>query len=342
MAGLSLRSGLPERLIGDLEAGRDWVDQRRVLSAIANALRLDPAELTGQPYMPDEADHSTVHALGWHARRYLARSLSADDAVGEASREELAALVEGLQTADEAGDLASAALKVPGLLQLAGLPQPADADLGVTTARAAAHVAVSRLLRRLGYWDLAWSVLARACPPAEARSAVLAEEVRLLLDLGQAGPAVARATWIEADAPPEVLLPLAVAHATLGNETKSEYLLASAQAKAVDARQRSQVACARAFAAAECGAYDHVLEQAAGATCLPAGDRSALLVLTASARARLGEYGSAAEDLAAAESIAPLHTRLDPLARELLCVLPVRAQEHAAMLGEIAARFGMK
>ncbi|MET9779239.1 helix-turn-helix transcriptional regulator [Streptomyces sp. NPDC006367] len=338
VAGLAMRSGLPERLIEDLEAGRDWVDQRRVLSALATSLRVDPAELTGQPYVPGGPDHSTVHALGWHARQHLARSLSENDAAEGAGRERVAALVDGLQAADDAGDLVSAALKVPGLLELAGPSHLGDADREVAALRATAHVAVSGLLRRLGYRDLAWSVLARACPPPEARPAVLAEEVRLLLDMGQAELAVAQAARAEAD----VLLPLAIAHATLGHKTESERLLASAREKAVGLRQRSQVASAEAFAAAEWGAYGHVLDRAVGAACLPAGGRSALLVLTASARARLGQYEAAVEDLAAAESLAPLHTRLDPLARELVSVLPSRAQRHTEVLGAMAVRFGMK
>ncbi|WP_457513092.1 helix-turn-helix domain-containing protein [Streptomyces sp. TE33382] len=342
VAGLAMRSGLPEQLIGDLETGRDWVDQRRILSAFATGLRLDPAELTGQPYMPYGSDHSTVHSLGWYARRYLARSLSADSAIREADREQLAVLVDGLQASDDAGDLVSAALKVPELLELAGSSQPGDADRGGDTLRAAALVSVGRLLRRLGYRDLAWGVLTQACPPVEARPSVLGEEIQLLLDMGQAELAIGRSAQGEADIPAEVLLPLAVAHATLGQEIESERLLASALEKAVDVQQRSQAASAGAFAAAERGAYRTVLDRAADAVCLPAGDRSALLVLTASARARLGLYGAAAEDLAAAESSAPLHTRLDPLARELVGVIPVRAQEHAAVLDAMAARFGMR
>ncbi|MFE5859667.1 helix-turn-helix domain-containing protein [Streptomyces virginiae] len=336
VAGLAMRSGLPEQLIADLETGREWVDQRRMLSAFATGLRLDPAELTGQPYKPCGSDHSTVHSLGWYARRHLARSLSADSAIREADREQLAVLVDGLQASDDAGDLVSAALKVPELLELAGSPQPGDA------VRAAAHVSVGRLLRRLGYRDLAWGMLTQACPPVEARPVVLGEEIRLLLDMGQAELAIARSAQGEADIPAEVLLPLAVAHATLGQEAESERLLASAHEKAVDVQQRSQAASAGAFAAAERGAYHNVLDRAAGAVCLPAGDRSSLLVLTASARARLGLYGAAAEELAAAESIAPLHTRLDPLARELVGVIPVRAQEYAAVLDAMAARFGMR
>ncbi|MFE7113701.1 DNA-binding protein [Streptomyces sp. NPDC057575] len=342
MADLATCSGLPEQLISDLEAGTNWVDQRRILSAFATGLRLDPAELTGQPYMPCGSDHSIVHSLGWHTRRYLARILSEDGAAGETDREQLAALVGELQSADNDGDLVSAVLKVPRLLKAAGPPQHGDVDCGFAAHCAAAHVAVSRLLRRIGYRDLAWSVLAQASPPAEAGSAVLGEEVRLLLDMGQAELAVARAARAEAYASAEVVLPLAVARAALGHEVESERLLLSAQEKAVGSQQRSQVASAGAFVAAERGAYDRVLDRAAVAICLPASDRSALLVLTASARARLGCYGAAAKDLATAESIAPMHTRLDPLARELVSLLPARAQEHAEALGAMAARFGVK
>ncbi|MFE9258597.1 helix-turn-helix domain-containing protein [Streptomyces sp. NPDC006879] len=342
VASMATRSGLPEQLIGELEAGRDWVDQRRILSALASGLRLDPAELTGQPYMPSGSDHSAVHSLVWHARRHLARALSVDSALGEADPERLAVLVDGLQASDDAGDLATAALTVPRLLELAGSPQAGDAHHGAATLRATAHVYVGRLLRRLGYWDLAWSMLRQAGPPAEVRPVVLGEEVRLLLDMGQAELAISRVARGEIDVPAEVLLPLAVAHATLGQEEESDRLLASAHEKAIDAHQQSQAAAAGAFVAAERGGYDSVLERAASAVCLPAGDRSALLVLTSSARARLGLYGAASEDLVAAETIAPLHTRLDPLARELVSVLLVRARVHAEVLGAMAVRFGLR
>ncbi|MER6116158.1 helix-turn-helix transcriptional regulator [Streptomyces sp. NPDC001743] len=342
VADLATRAGVPEQLIEDLETGQEWIDQGRVLSSLAAGLQLDPAELTGQPYMPCGPGHSAVHSLGWFARRYLARILSAGGVGGEADEVRLAELADGVRAADEAGELVSAAQMVPCLLELIGPPRPEGAGRRAAVLRALAHVAVSRLLRRLGYRDLAWNLLSYAFPPPEARPAVLGEEVWLLLDMGQAKLAVARTARGEADVPAEVLLPLAVAHAVLGQEAESEHLLASAQEKAISARQRSQVASAGAFAAAEGAAYHDVLARAAGAAGLPAGDRSALLVLTASAQARLGQYGAAVEDLTEAESLAPLHVRLDPLARELVSVLPALAQEHAEALGGIAARLDMK
>ncbi|MFB7999731.1 helix-turn-helix domain-containing protein [Streptomyces sp. NPDC056002] len=341
VAGLATRSSLSEELIEGLEAGRDWADRRRVLNSLAAGLRLDLVELTGQPYLPYGIDHSTVHSLGWHARRYLARVLSASGAVREADQGQLAALVAEVRADDDDGDLTSAALKVPGLLELIGPPPPAGNGCG-SALRTAAHVSVSRFLRLLGYRDLAWGVLSQARPTADDVSAVLGEEVRLLLDMGQAELAVARAARAEVDSPAEVVLPLALARAALGDEVESERLLATAQGKAATSQQRSQVASAGAFAAAERGAHDRVLDRAAGATCLPAGDRSALLVLTASAHARLGRYAAATEDLLAAESVASVHARLDPLARELVHVLRSRPQEHAEALGSLAGRFGMK
>ncbi|MFK0142655.1 helix-turn-helix domain-containing protein [Streptomyces murinus] len=341
VASLATRSGLPEKLIEDLEAGRDWADRRHVLSALAAGLRLDPVELTGQPYVPYGKEHSAVHSLGWHARRYLARVLVAGSAAGEADQGQLGALVAELRAADDEGDLTSAALKVPGVLELIG-PPPAGTGRGTAVLRTAAHVSVSRFLRMLGYRDLAWGVLSQARPAADDVSAVLGEEVRLLLDMGQAELAVARAARAEVDSPAEVVLPLALARAALGDEVESERLLAIAQRTAATSQQRSQVASAGAFAAAERGAHDRVLDRAAGATCLSAGDRSALLVLTASAHARLGRYAAATEDLLAAESAASMHARLDPLARELVHVLRSRPQEHSEALGSLAGRFGMK
>ncbi len=342
MAELAAHSSLPAQLIESLESGRDWVDQRRVLSTLAASLRLDPAELTSQPYTPCGADHATVHATAWHVRRHLARLLAGEMGHVHTDTEQLAALVEAIRTADDGGDLVSAASAVPRLLELIGSPvhQPGN-DVGASLS-SAAYTAVARLLRRIGYRDLAWSVLHQVRPPGEDLMLAMVEEVRLLMDMGKPGLAVTRAADTDAALPFEVLLPLSLAHASLGQGAESERLLEAAEAMVLGPDEASAVASARAFAAAERGAFDQVLDYAVEAARLPAGDRAGLLVLTASARARLEHFEEAVTDLVTAESVAPLHTRLEPLARELVSVLSSRAGNHADIVGGIAARCGMK
>ncbi|MFE3629483.1 helix-turn-helix domain-containing protein [Streptomyces goshikiensis] len=340
-ANLATCSGLTERLIGELESGKTWVDQRGVLSALSSGLRLDPAELTGQPYAPHAPDHSFVHSLGWHARRYLARVVSGDgNDGGQPDQGPLAALLAGVLAAEADGDLVSAGWKVRTLLELVAGSQPWSGNHGDAALGPAVYAAVARFLRRIGYRDLAWGVLTQAHAHVEGHpAAVLEEEIHLLLDMGQAELAVVRAARAEPNVRAQVRLPLAVAHATMGREEESERLLAAAQESGASPQQ---VAFAGAFAAVERGAYDQALIRAAGAGGLSAGDRSALLVITASARARLAQYGAAARDLMAAESAAPLPTRLDPVAREVASILHSSSGEHVHVLGDVAARFGLE
>ncbi|MEU0741174.1 helix-turn-helix transcriptional regulator [Streptomyces sp. NPDC006134] len=343
VADLARRSGLPEQLIASLESGTDWVDRRHVLNSLATGLRLDPAELTSQPYTPCGADHATVHATAWHVRRHLTRLFAGELAQDHvrADTEQLAGLLEAVRTADDGGDLVTAASEVPRLLELIGPLVQHPGDNEGAALRSAGYTAVARLLRRIGYRDLAWSALHQARPAEEGFTLVMVEEVRLLLDMGQPAIAVTRAVGTGAALPFEVLLPLSLAHACLGQEAQSERLLEAAEEMVPGPEEASAVASARAFAAAERGAFDQVLGHALDADRLPASDRAGLLVLTASARARLHRFAEAVTDLATAESVAPLHTRLNPLARELVSVLSSRAENHADVVGGIAARCGM-
>ncbi len=335
---LAARCGLPEQSITDLESGRDWVDRRRVVNSLAAGLRLDPIELTGQPYLPYGASHAVVHATAWHVRRHLARVVAGGAGMQDpVHAEEVAALVAAVRSADEGGDLHSAADGLPRLLEMTASPVT-DASL-----RSEASVAAARLLRRLGYRDLAYSVLHRARPPGGAPTPLeMAEEVWLLLDMGRPALAVSRAPGPEAVLPVDVLLPLALAHACLGQWVHSARLLERAQTIAHAPKEVSAVASARAFAEAERGAFEQVLAHAGEAGYLPPGERAGLFLLTASARARLGRVGEAVTDLVTAESVAPLHTRLNPLARELVHVLSSCPGVHGDGPKEMAARFGMK
>ncbi|MGW0823169.1 helix-turn-helix domain-containing protein [Streptomyces sp. NPDC002845] len=70
---LTARTGLEFDYVAGLEAGGEWVDRRGRLAALAAALRLDVADLTGQPYPPCGAEHAVVRAVAFHLRRRIAR-----------------------------------------------------------------------------------------------------------------------------------------------------------------------------------------------------------------------------------------------------------------------------
>ncbi|MCX4515973.1 helix-turn-helix domain-containing protein [Streptomyces sp. NBC_01619] len=78
---LSSSTGLEVDYLAGLETGGEWMDRRGRLAALATALRLDVADLTGQPYPPRGEEHATARAVAFHLRRRLARR-QADTAPG--------------------------------------------------------------------------------------------------------------------------------------------------------------------------------------------------------------------------------------------------------------------
>ncbi|MEU9210641.1 helix-turn-helix domain-containing protein [Streptomyces sp. NPDC048415] len=70
---LASRTGLGLDYLAELETGGEWVDRRGRLAVLANALRLDVADLTGQPYPPHGQEHAAVRAVAFHLRRSLVR-----------------------------------------------------------------------------------------------------------------------------------------------------------------------------------------------------------------------------------------------------------------------------
>ncbi|MGO4423597.1 helix-turn-helix domain-containing protein, partial [Streptomyces sp. MCAF7] len=99
---LASRAGLELDFVAGLEAGREWMDRRGRLAALATVLRLDVADLTGQPYPPRGEEHAAVRAVAFHLRRGIART-HPDTAVG-LLLEELADRTRAAARADAAGD----------------------------------------------------------------------------------------------------------------------------------------------------------------------------------------------------------------------------------------------
>ncbi|MGY4963577.1 helix-turn-helix domain-containing protein [Streptomyces sp. 900105245] len=344
MTEMASSSSLTEQLIRDIEAEADWVDRHRVLYSLAAGLRLDPTELTGQPYEPHGTQHGVVRAAAWHLRRHVV--LAGPRTRGSAwGLEELWAGAEDVRTAQAAGDEHALALRLPALLELA---DRACAEGGegsdARAARTVAYVAAAGLLRRLGYRDLAWSLLHRAGPGVGDGQLAASEEIRLLTSMGLPEAAADRAAQHLATAlSVELLCAAALAHASAGRRRQAEALLGQACDRVGGEVEAAEVAVATAGSAMQFGVLDEVLELEATAASMPPARRADLLLFGAEAWARGTDAGRAAASLAAAEDVAPLYIRLDPLARELLHALRSRVRDAngSSLLVRMAGRFGM-
>jgi transcriptional regulator with XRE-family HTH domain len=339
-------AGFSTAQLAALEGRRDWVDRYGALGALATALRLEPADLTGQPYPPTGREHQTVRAVAFHLRRELAETATASSD----SLEELEARTAAVCTADAMGDEHALALAVPGLIRL-GNTVTGNAQGGAreraAELRAHGHAAAAGLLRRLGYKDLAWLLLHRAGLGGPVPVAVLVEEVQLLIGLGLPEYALARAERAEAaGTDPQLPLLTAVAHAVAGRRDVADRLLGQAWERAADARAQAAASAARSIVAAEAGAPDEAVEHArvTDLGALEASQRVSVLVAAAAAQARLDHAEEAVAHLAKAESLAPWRVRLDPFARELLAVLPcrVRDAEAAEAARQMRSRCGIR
>lgn len=344
---LALCSGLTEQLVIDIEDGRDWVDRHSVLCSLAGGLHLDPLDLTGQPYAPHGEQHATVRAAAWHLRRHLFHSVPQTPAERQRGRTGLLSAAEEVRDAQAMGDEHALALALPMLLVTADdSVSSEDADRPEAVAvRNLAYAAAAGLLRRLGYRDLAWSLLHRARPAADDGQVVEAEEVRLLTSMGMPAAAADRAEQHFAAARSVALLcAAAFAHASAGRRLHAEHLLDEADRCASGAEEAAEVMVARASSAMQFGAWHQVLEQQEAAATMPPARRADLLQLAAGAWARRGQINRAVDLLMAAEKAAALYIRLDPLARELLHALRARARDadSARELERMAGRFGVK
>ncbi|WP_307517516.1 helix-turn-helix domain-containing protein [Streptomyces umbrinus] len=345
---LASRAGLELGYIVGLEMGTDWMDRRGRLATLAGALRLDVADLTGQPYPPRGAEHVAVRAVAFHLRR---RVLRWDLGTSPGPRlDELEERVRDAAAADASGDEYRLALALPELIDAA--------DLAVSTAapreheeanrlRVQAHVLGAGLLRRLGYKDLAWMLLHRARPGVQEPLQVLVEEVHLLIDLGLPEYALSRAGRAQEAGAGQELVPLtAQAQAMAGRRRHAERLLDTAAAQAANARDVAVVNAARAAVAVECGdpeeAGAHV--RAVDQDLLDDAPRSSLLVVAAAAAARQDHAGQAATRLLEADAAAPSRLRLDPLARDLVAALAVQTAgtSQAAAVGNLAESAGLR
>lgn len=341
---LASRTRIPIADLRGLESGRDWVDRLQLLAALANGLRLDPSDLTGQPYAPSGDIQATVRAAAFRLRRHAAEGTARP--VGGIDLADLSCRTADLQLAERSGDEYALAKAIPDVVAATDHAASSVTSSGegkqVSRIRAEAHAAAAGLMRRLGYKDLSWTLLHRLRAEETGCPAVLVEEVRLLLDLGLAQRAADRA--LSGPPIPGLLFAAAVAHAVSGAPERADQKLTSAEALATEPREHAKVQASRVAVAVESGAFDeaHELARSVDLTSLTPADSTEFLMLAATAAARQGDVSTATALLSDADSSAPLRFRLHPFARDILAVLPSHADRAGdiELLGGLSERAG--
>ncbi|MBB5159098.1 helix-turn-helix domain-containing protein [Saccharopolyspora phatthalungensis] len=111
-------AGISFGYLGRIERGEQPVTSRATLEALANALRIDPGELTGTPYAPCDPVGSDAHAALREVEKALSSlDLGVDPGVQARPWAALAAEVDHLNnTLRAAADYAAQGAVVPGLL----------------------------------------------------------------------------------------------------------------------------------------------------------------------------------------------------------------------------------
>jgi len=166
--GLADRSALSRSYIAGIEAGHR-IPHPATVATLARALRLDPIELTGQPYRDTRADDH-VHQAIPDVRRALAYlDLPPDLAAPPRTLEDLEVETEALREMSKAAQHARVGARLPALIEeLTHHTLENEAPRAWRLLNAAQALAVS-LCRRLGYTDLAGIAIERATASA-ARS----------------------------------------------------------------------------------------------------------------------------------------------------------------------------
>lgn len=305
-AALAEASGEEYSPIDAIENGDEWVDRRGMLAGWADVLRLDPVELTGQPYPPAGAEHAAVRAAAYQLRRMLAES---GPVVEPIEMDHTITLADEIRLAEHRGDELRVAQDLPSVIAsldhlTAEAPGGAAAER-LEGVRVDIHVAASGLLRRLGYRDLAWLLLHRAAPGRAEPVTVLAEEVRLLLDLGWPEYALARAARVPANG--ELSLLMASAHAMAGRVEFAHELLDACAMDAATPPCQAAVAGLRVTVAVETGEFERaaLLYDDVEMDALDPADRVGLSVSASSAFARGGDMRRAVELLVGAHEQTP-------------------------------------
>lgn len=163
--GLADVSSVSRSYIGQIEAGHK-VPHPATVAALARGLRVDPVELTGQPYRDTRAD-DRVHEVIPDVRRALAYlDVPPDLETPPRPLDELAAEIETVRTLSKAAKHTRVGARLPALLEeLTYHALDTDQPRAWALLNAAQALATS-LCRRLGYNDLAAVAIERATASA--------------------------------------------------------------------------------------------------------------------------------------------------------------------------------
>ncbi|WP_318199148.1 helix-turn-helix domain-containing protein [Streptomyces sp. SCL15-4] len=171
---LSLRvlaelAGVSHSYLSMVESGKRLLKDAAYINAIAEALRVAPSELLGQPFLPVDPYAAEVHAAIADLRLTL-MGMSVDSAPDRRPPDEpvtrLAARVRRANRLYHAAEYEALAVRLPALL--ADLHAKAAASEGRTRLRVlrllagAYHPACALMLKALGYTDLAFIAVTRA------------------------------------------------------------------------------------------------------------------------------------------------------------------------------------
>lgn len=367
LAGLA---GRGQPWLSKIERGLLPLERRQDLRALSDALAVSPAELTGQPYDPDDRTAGGAQATVPAIRRAVLDS----PAPGAEPLEALAVAVEEMTVRRQAFQLEQAGSVLPGLLlALRGRPEKDAARL-----RCWVWYEGASLVRDLGHGDLALLMLDRFADDADlAGDAALAGAAAFVRvhTLASTPVGAVRAAAAESDrASSEVeapqgqesvaalgglLLAGSFAHAAAGSPGEAVARLDEAEALAghvtgpsVVARHNifvgPNVALHRIMVSVEVGdpdaaarAADETIPAQLGAW--PARVASYWADL-GRAYAQLQRDDEAVRALRLAEQVSPLRVRLHPLVREAVGGMVQRAHERAVGrdLRGLAYRMGVQ
>lgn len=153
VAGLA---GISPAYLSMLERGQRTLDSRRLLFALADALQVSPAELTGQPYPPSDASEAAGHAAAQLLRAVLRDVEIGETSGGERPLAELEVATDRADDAAAASDYGALGALVPTLLD----ELHATDEAGSARARLLVRVLHDAfyLSKDLGHGDLAWAV----------------------------------------------------------------------------------------------------------------------------------------------------------------------------------------
>jgi len=167
LKGLAQQTGISLGYLSMVENGKRLLDSTVLLDSIADALRVSPAEMTGQPVAPRDPSSGGAHAA-IPALRFALMGLAtpAGERLPDDPVQLLTARVARANNLYHASEYETLALELPALLS--DLHAAADSRHGYVRRRllqllaGAYHPACVLLLKYLGYPDLAYVAVTRA------------------------------------------------------------------------------------------------------------------------------------------------------------------------------------